>query len=153
MNQMNRWRWMINQKTGWCPFFDFWSLFLGFFFYVDDFSSLVLSTVGANGMRKPHFTTIAALNEIRGFERVMCPAAVSSALRKFSFWKRNHFYTPVKNSSPVIFWQVEWLYINSPIPSTSRTPHGHPHGHHSDTSRHHVIRFTITEYHNILTGI
>jgi len=70
---------------------------------MDDFSSLILPTVGADRMRESHLSTIAALNKIRGLEPIMRATAVSSTLRKLSFWKRNHFSSPVKNSSPVMF--------------------------------------------------
>lgn len=76
-------------------------LFLGFFFDVQYFPALVLPAIGANSMGKPHFTAIAALYQVGGFECVLGASAVASAFGKFSFWKWNHFNTPVKKFLPV----------------------------------------------------
>ena len=41
-------------------------------------------------MGQSHLATIAALHEVRGFERILRAAAVTSAFGKFSLWKWYH---------------------------------------------------------------
>jgi ABC-type arginine/histidine transport system permease subunit len=64
--------------------------FLLFFFGCNYFSTLIMSAFWADCMREAHFTTIAALNQIVGFQCVMGAATIAAALRKFPFWLRNH---------------------------------------------------------------
>jgi len=66
-------------------------LFLfGFFFNMQNFPALVMTTIWTNRMGKSHFAAIAALNKIYALERILGAAAVSSTFREFSFWKWNH---------------------------------------------------------------
>jgi hypothetical protein len=54
-------------------------LFL-FFFNFDDFASLVLPALGADGMGQAHLTAIGADSEIGGGHRIMGAAAVAASL-------------------------------------------------------------------------
>jgi len=38
-----------------------------------------MTAIGANGMRQAHFPTIAALNQVCGFQRVLRTAAITPA--------------------------------------------------------------------------
>lgn len=42
-----------------------------FFFNIDDFAALVMSAIGANRVRQPHFTALAALNQVNCLQRIM----------------------------------------------------------------------------------
>jgi hypothetical protein len=64
------------------------------FFDRDNFAALIVATIGANGVRAPHFTTIRARNQVQRRQSVMRAAAVSAAARVFAFWLRGHDLSP-----------------------------------------------------------
>ena len=65
-------------KNGHMPVFYFLLLFLGFFFDVQNFSALVMTAIWTYSVRKTHLTTVTALNQIQGLQRVMGATAISS---------------------------------------------------------------------------
>jgi hypothetical protein len=66
----------------------------GLFFDVDNFTALVMAAVGTHGMRQPHFTAIAALDQVTSFQRVMGATAITAARSVFPFWLWGHGLTP-----------------------------------------------------------
>jgi len=68
----------LKTKTGIARYCFLLLLFLGFFFNVQDFPTLVMPAIGANRVRKAHFSAVAALNQVRGLECILSAAAVSS---------------------------------------------------------------------------
>ena len=42
-----------------------------FFFHTDDFTALIMSAIGANRVRQPHFTALAALNQVNCLQCIM----------------------------------------------------------------------------------
>jgi hypothetical protein len=73
------------------------ALFLLFFFDLDDFATLIIPAVGANGVRETHLTAVAALDELGHNKCIVGSPAVAASFRKFTFRLWNHFYS----SSPV----------------------------------------------------
>jgi hypothetical protein len=57
-----------------------------FLFNADNFAAFVMTTVGADGMRQPHFAAVAALNQISGFQCIVCTASIATTFRQFTFW-------------------------------------------------------------------
>jgi hypothetical protein len=69
------------------------ALFLLIFFDLDDFATLVIPALRADGVRETHLTAVAALDELGHNEGVVGAPAVAASLRKFAFWLWNHFYS------------------------------------------------------------
>jgi hypothetical protein len=71
---------LISAKTAKKPFRALLLLLLfGFFAHADDFASLIMTTFRTNGMLKPHFTTITALNEGHCCQCIRRPPPVATA--------------------------------------------------------------------------
>jgi hypothetical protein len=65
-------------------------LLLGVFFDFDYFTALIMPAFRADGMWQSHLTTVAALDEVVGYQSVLRTPAIAAAFRKFAFWLRNH---------------------------------------------------------------
>jgi hypothetical protein len=63
---------------------------LALHFDVDHFPTLVMAAVGAYTMGQAGFATVGANDNVARLERIMRPAAVTSARGNTSFWKRGH---------------------------------------------------------------
>jgi len=58
-------------------FFTAQSLFLIFFFHLNDLSTLVMSAAWADPVRKSHLTAVRALYQVLSFQGIMRPPAVA----------------------------------------------------------------------------
>jgi hypothetical protein len=67
----------------------YWSGFL-FFFDCDHFAAFVLPATGTDGMRQAHPAAVRASGQVRGLQRIMCAAAVTTAFRMFTLWLGCH---------------------------------------------------------------
>jgi hypothetical protein len=63
---------------------------LGFFFNIYHFTALVMTAVGANGVRQAHLTAVAALYQVARFQRVMGTPAIAATGGVFSLWMWGH---------------------------------------------------------------
>jgi hypothetical protein len=61
---------------------------------VDDLAAFVEAAVWADCMRQTHFTAIAALNQVAGFQRIVGTTAVSATWRNLPFRLGGHDPTP-----------------------------------------------------------
>jgi len=65
------------------------------FFDCDDFAALVVTAVGADGVRQALLAAVAARNQVARRQGVVRPAAVPAALTEFPFRLRGHELTPI----------------------------------------------------------
>ena len=65
------------------------SLFL-FLLDLDDFTTFIESTIGADGVRKAHRTAIRTSRQIISLQGIMGAAHIAAALRVFALWMWGH---------------------------------------------------------------
>jgi len=82
-------------------------LFL-FFFDFEYFPAFKMAAIWTNPVGSAHFTTVAAHNQVGGYQRVMSTPAIAPARSMFSFRLRCHQVTPIKSN-----WQSLVLELPS----------------------------------------
>jgi hypothetical protein len=68
-------------------------LALLFFLDRNNLTTLIVTAIGANGMRGAHFATIGTVHNRYQGEGIMRASAVAATARMFTFWLWNHDFS------------------------------------------------------------